>query len=62
MNQTNSIGRYARILLDGFFKTAFGSEKNKKLTTLFLEELIPDRKIVDLAPSGAKGRNLQIVV
>lgn len=49
MNQTNSIGRYARILLDGFFKTAFGSEKNKRLTTLFLEELIPERKIKNLS-------------
>ena len=48
MNSTKPIGRYARILLDSFFKRAFGTEKNKRLTTLFLEELIPERKIINL--------------
>lgn len=41
-------GRYARILLDYWFKRSFGTEKWKRLLVLFLEEVIPERKIVDL--------------
>ena len=42
------IGKYANILLDRWFKRTFGSENSKRLLTLFLSELIPERKIVKL--------------
>lgn len=40
--------RYANILLDDWFKRAFGSEDRKRLMELFLQEIIPERKIVGL--------------
>ena len=48
MEMKNSPGRYARILLDYWFKRTFGTEGRQKLLKLFLQELIPDRKIADL--------------
>ena len=44
----NPKARYANILLDDWFKRAFGSEDRKRLMELFLQELIPERKIVGL--------------
>ena len=41
-------GRYANILLDDWFKRAFGSENRKRLLQLLLQELIPERKIAAL--------------
>ena len=41
-------GRYARILLDYWFKRSFGSERWKRLLILFLQEIIPERKIEEL--------------
>ena len=42
------IGRYARIIMDDWFKRTFGDESRKRLLQLFLEELIPERKITQL--------------
>lgn len=52
MAQTKTIqtGRYANILLDYWFKRTFGEER-EKLMRLFLQELIPERKIVKLTYS-----------
>ncbi len=41
-------GRYANILLDYWFKRAFGTESRKRLLLLFLRELIPERDIQSL--------------
>ena len=48
METTKTPGRYARILLDYWFKRTFGTEGRQQLLKLFLEELIPERKIADL--------------
>ena len=48
MEATNTPGRYARILLDYWFKRSFGTEGRQQLLKLFLEELIPERKIAHL--------------
>lgn len=47
MATTKAIGRYANILLDYWFKRTFGEER-EKLMRLFLQELIPERKIIKL--------------
>lgn len=39
------IGRYARILLDDWFKRTFGQESRLRLLHLFLQELIPEHDI-----------------
>ena len=49
MTTTKTPGRYARILLDYWFKRSFGMEGRQRLLTLFLQELIPERKIVSLS-------------
>lgn len=41
-------GRYARIILDDWFKRSFGTENHKRLLQLFLQELIPEHAIVNL--------------
>lgn len=41
-------GRYANILLDYWFKRAFGNENRKRLLQLLLQELIPERTINEL--------------
>ena len=48
MENIKTPGRYARILLDYWFKRSFGTEGRQRLLTLFLQELIPERKIVSL--------------
>lgn len=47
MAKKQTPGRYANILLDYWFKRTFGEER-EKLMRLFLQELIPERKIVKL--------------
>lgn len=41
-------GPYADVLMDRWFKRTFGWAPAKRLMTLFLTELIPERKIIDL--------------
>ena len=41
-------GPYADVLMDRWFKRTFGWAPAKRLMTLFLQELIPERKIADL--------------
>ena len=41
-------GRYANLLLDDWFKRAFGTEDRKRLLQLLLQEIIPERKILSL--------------
>ena len=48
MENIKTPGRYARILLDYWFKRSFGTEGRQRLLTLFLQEIIPERKIVSL--------------
>ena len=48
METTKTPGRFARILLDYWFKRTFGTEGRQQLLKLFLEELIPERKIAEL--------------
>ena len=43
-----TIGRYVNILLDEWFKKILGSSKNKDILLNILQELIPERKIVDI--------------
>ena len=57
METKNSPGRYARILLDYWFKRTFGTEGRQKLLKLFLQELIPDRKIADLKYAPQEHQN-----
>lgn len=42
------VGRYARIILDRWFKRTFGAESRKRLLQLLLTELIPEREISSL--------------
>lgn len=41
-------GRFARIILDRWFKRTFGEESRKRLLELLLKELIPEREIESL--------------
>ena len=43
------MGPYADVLMDRWFKRTFGWGPAKRLLQLFLQELIPERKIVDLS-------------
>lgn len=43
------LGPYANVLMDRWFKRTFGWEPAKPLLTLFLQELIPERQIVELS-------------
>ena len=45
---SSSVGRYARIIMDDWFKRSFGTESRKRLLELFLRELIPEHDIVQL--------------
>lgn len=47
--QQPSIGRYANILLDRWFKRTFGWAPAKRLMQLFLQELIPERQIKEIS-------------
>ena len=48
MNDKPIIGRYARIIMDDWFKRTFGTEPNKGLLIMLLKELIPEHDIKDL--------------
>ena len=48
MNDKPIIGRYARIIMDYWFKRTFGTEPNKDLLIMLLKELIPEHDIQDL--------------
>lgn len=48
MNDNAPVGRYARIIMDDWFKRSFGTESRKRLLELFLRELIPEHDIVQL--------------
>ncbi len=50
-NNEIHIGRYADILMDRWFKRSFGTEPNKRLLQLLLQELIPEREISELTLS-----------
>ena len=43
-----TIGRYVNILLDEWFKKILGASKNKDILLKILQELIPEREIVDI--------------
>lgn len=43
------IGRYANVLKDRWFKRTFGWAPAKRLMQLFLQELIPERKITEIS-------------
>ena len=45
------IGRFADIRMDRWFKRSFGTEANKRLLQLLLQELIPEREISELTLS-----------
>ena len=47
--KTKKIGPYADVLMDRWFKRTFGWSPAKRLLQLFLQELIPEREIVDLS-------------
>ena len=47
-NLSPDAGRFADLLLDHWFKRAFGTEPRKRLLTLLLQELIPEHRISDL--------------
>lgn len=57
MSEKPVIGRYARILLDDWFKRSFGTENRKRLLLLFLQELIPEHKIVSLTYTNTEHIN-----
>lgn len=57
MSEKPIIGRYARILLDDWFKRSFGTENRKRLLLLFLQELIPEHKIVNLTYANTEHIN-----
>jgi predicted transposase/invertase (TIGR01784 family) len=44
-----NVGPYADVLMDRWFKRTFGWYPAKRLLTLFLKELIPEREIIDLS-------------
>ena len=48
-DSTSLHGPYADVLMDRWFKRTFGWAPAKRLMTLFLTELIPERKIIDLS-------------
>ena len=52
-NEINEIhiGRFADIRMDRWFKRSFGTEANKRLLQLLLQELIPEREISELTLS-----------
>ncbi len=50
--ETITIGKYANIKLDRWFKRSFGTEENKRLLQLLLMELIPEHDFhsIDFSP------------
>jgi predicted transposase/invertase (TIGR01784 family) len=57
MTTTKTPGRYARILLDYWFKRAFGTESRKRLLMLFLQEVIPEHRIASLTYAPQEHEN-----
>jgi conserved hypothetical protein (putative transposase or invertase) len=57
MTTTKTPGRYARILLDYWFKRAFGMESRKRLLMLFLQEVIPEHRIASLTYAPQEHEN-----
>ena len=57
MTETKTPGRYARILLDYWFKRAFGMENRKRLLMLFLQEVIPEHRIASLTYAPQEHQN-----
>lgn len=51
------IGRYARIIMDDWFKRSFGTESRKRLLQLFLQELIPEHTIDNLTYTNTEHTN-----
>ena len=51
------MGRYARIIMDDWFKRSFGTESRKRLLQLFLQELIPEHRIVNLSYTNTEHTN-----
>lgn len=51
------MGRYARIIMDDWFKRSFGTESRKRLLQLFLQELIPEHSIVNLTYTNTEHTN-----
>lgn len=58
INQSGALGRYADVLLDTSFKRSFKEYGNaKRLMQLFLEALIPERKIKSLVFTSEESTN-----
>jgi len=57
MNETKTPGRYARILLDYWFKRTFGMEGRQRLLMLFLQEVIPEHRIASLTYAPQEHEN-----
>ena len=63
-----SIGKYVNLLNDTGFKHVFGREANKDIIIAFLNEIIPDRHILDIEhlrneqiPMRIESKKIQIV-
>ena len=52
-----NIGRYARVMMDGWFKRTFGTENHKPLLHLFLQELLPEHHIVEIILDNGEHTN-----
>ena len=51
---------FVDLLLDAGFKHVFGRQKNKDILIAFLNQIIPDRTIVDLTYNQNEQYNLKI--
>ena len=51
------IGRYARIIMDDWFKRSFGKKGSERLLQLFLQELIPEHHIAHLTYTNTEHIN-----
>ena len=59
MSQEPILGRYARILLDRWFKRTFLFQKDsKRLLQLFLQEVIPEHNIMEIKTDNVEHINL----
>lgn len=56
MNNETTINRYVNILMDKWFRRILGSEANKEALLAILNELIPERDIVDISYNRKKLR------
>lgn len=52
-----TIGRYARVTLDAWFKRTFGTESHKRLLHLFLQELLPEHEIEEISLDPSEHTN-----